>query len=64
MQNPYEYLSLMDDVLDGPEDSIIIVNLPERHRAYPICPQQAEGAAFSARAPQSAASSPRQDVLF
>ncbi|MCS3405591.1 hypothetical protein NYE92_23205 [Pantoea sp. B566] len=63
MQNPYEYLSLMDDVLDGPEESIIIVNLPERHRAYQFCPLQAEGAAASARAPQAEAS-PGQHRFF
>lgn len=55
MQNPYEYLSLMDDVLDGPEESIIIVNLPERHRAYPFCPLQAEGAAASGRSQSGSA---------
>jgi len=53
----------MDDVLDGPEESIIIVNLPERHRAYPFCPLQAEGAASSARAPQAEAS-PGQHRFF
>lgn len=63
MQNPYEYLSLLDDVLDGPEESIIMVNLPERHSAYSFCSQPADGAAFSPRAPQFAAK-PRQDVLF
>ncbi|MEB6534488.1 MULTISPECIES: hypothetical protein [Pantoea] len=62
MQNAYDYLNLMDEVLDGPEESIIIVNLPERHSAFASCAQQPD-APFSARAPQQAAR-PRRDGVF
>lgn len=63
MQNPYEYLNLLDDVLDGPEESIIIVNLPERHSAYSFCSQSTDGAAFLPRGSQFDVK-PRQDILF
>ncbi|WP_342656268.1 hypothetical protein GKC68_13805 [Pantoea sp. RSPAM1] len=59
MQKADDYLNLLDDVLDGPEESIIIVNLPERHSAYSSCPQQR----VSARASQPAAQ-PRREIVL